>query len=113
MKTKPTQHSVNELRRIGIHPDMVVCRSHEPLSAEIREKIALFADVDQRAVIASPDVPDVYLVPEILQEEGLDTLVCEKLGLDTPPADLREWKQLTERLGDWWRRSRSHWSAST
>jgi CTP synthase len=100
LKTKPTQHSVNELRRIGIHPDIVVCRSHEPLSSDIREKIALFADVDQRAVIASPDVPDVYLVPEILQDEGLDTLVCEKLGLKTQPADLSEWKQLTERLGD-------------
>ncbi len=100
LKTKPTQHSVNELRRIGIHPDVVVCRSHEPLSADIREKIALFADVDQRAVIASPDVADVYLVPEILQEEGLDALVCEKLGLETGPADLGEWKQLTERLGD-------------
>jgi CTP synthase len=100
LKTKPTQHSVNELRRIGIHPDIVVCRSHEPLSSDIREKIALFADVDQRAVVASPDVPDVYLVPEILQEEGLDALVCEKLGLNTQPADLSEWKQLTERLGD-------------
>ena len=100
LKTKPTQHSVNELRRIGIHPDVVVCRSHEALSAEIREKIALFADVDQRAVIASPDVPDVYLIPEILQDEGLDALVCEKLGLDTQPADLSEWKQLTERLRD-------------
>src|SRR5438477_5968086 len=62
LKTKPTQHSVNELRRIGIHPDIVVCRSHEELSAEIREKIALFADVDSRAVVASPDVPGVYLV---------------------------------------------------
>jgi CTP synthase len=98
LKTKPTQHSVNELRRIGIHPDIVVCRSHEPLSTEIREKIALFADVDQGAVIASPDVRDVYLVPELLQEEGLDTLVCEKLGLETPPADLTDWKALTDRL---------------
>ncbi len=100
LKTKPTQHSVNELRRIGIHPDVVVCRSHEPLSGDIREKIALFADVDQRAVIASPDVPDVYLVPEILQAEGLDSLVCEKLGLDTPPADLGDWKELTDRLAE-------------
>ena len=100
LKTKPTQHSVNELRRIGIHPDVVVCRSHEPLSADIREKIALFADVDQRAVIASPDVADVYLVPEILQDEGLDALVCEKLGLDAGRADLGEWKRLTERLGE-------------
>ncbi len=100
LKTKPTQHSVNELRRIGIHPDVVVCRSNEVLSEDIREKIALFADVDQRAVISSPDVRDVYLVPEILQEEGLDTLVCEKLGLETRPADLGEWKTLTERLGE-------------
>jgi len=100
LKTKPTQHSVNELRRIGIHPDVVVCRSHEPLSPDIREKIALFADVDTGAVIASPDVPDVYLVPEILQQEGLDTLVCDKLGLDTPPADLRDWRALTERLAE-------------
>jgi CTP synthase len=100
LKTKPTQHSVNELRRIGIHPDVVVCRSNEPLSADIREKIALFADVDQHAVISSPDVRDVYLVPQILQDEGLDTLVCEKLGLSTPPADLGDWKELTRRLGE-------------
>jgi len=97
LKTKPTQHSVNELRRIGIHPDVVVCRSTEPLSDDIREKIALFADVDRRAVIGSPDVPDVHLIPEVLQAEGLDTLVCEKLGLDTPPADLGEWSELVER----------------
>ncbi|HLB18173.1 MAG TPA: CTP synthetase, partial [Gaiellaceae bacterium] len=70
LKTKPTQHSVNELRRIGIHPDIVVCRSHEELSADIREKIALFADVEPEAVIASPDVPDVYLVPSRLKAEG-------------------------------------------
>src|ERR671933_1459872 len=69
LKTKPTQHSVNELRRIGIHPDVLVCRSTEPLTADIREKIALFADVDIRAVIASPDVADVYLVPSRLQAE--------------------------------------------
>ena len=80
LKTKPTQHSVNELRRIGIHPDVIVCRSREPLSADIREKIALFADVDAGAVIGSPDVPDVYLVPEGLQAQGLDTLVCRSAG---------------------------------
>jgi CTP synthase len=99
LKTKPTQHSVNELRRIGIHPDFVVARSREALSADIREKIALFADVDTRAVVASPDVPDVYLVPSVLQREGLDELVVEKLGLDGPPADLGEWLELTERIG--------------
>ncbi len=100
LKTKPTQHSVIELRRIGIHPDIVVCRSHEELSRDIRDKIALFADVDGRAVIACPDVPDVYLVPEVLQGEGLDTLVCERLGLDVPAADLGEWKELTDRIAD-------------
>jgi CTP synthase len=98
LKTKPTQHSVNELRRIGIHPDIVVCRSHEELSADIREKIALFADVDQDAVIASPDVPDVYLVPSRLKAEGLDRLVCDKLGLPLGEAQLGEWLDITERL---------------
>jgi CTP synthase len=98
LKTKPTQHSVNELRRIGIHPDIVVCRSHEELSTDIREKIALFADVEQEAVVASPDVPDVYLVPSRLMAEGLDRLVCEKLGLPLDGADLREWFDLTDRL---------------
>jgi CTP synthase len=98
LKTKPTQHSVNELRRIGIHPDIVVCRSGDPLSDEIREKIALFADVDVRAVVSSPDVPDVYLVPELMMRQGLDALVCERLRLECPPADLGEWKELTDRI---------------
>jgi CTP synthase len=99
LKTKPTQHSVNELRRIGIHPDVLVCRSTEPLAREIREKIALFADVDVDAVITNPDVPDVYLVPLALQDQGLDELVVRKLGIDAPPAELGEWLQLTERIG--------------
>jgi CTP synthase len=100
LKTKPTQHSVNELRRIGIHPDVVVARSGEAISSDIREKIALFADVDAGAVVASPDVPDVYLVPRVLQEQGLDELVVNKLGLDGPArVDLGEWAQLTERIG--------------
>ncbi len=100
LKTKPTQHSVNELRRIGIHPDVVVCRSTEPLGTEIRDKIALFADVDPGAVISAIDVPDVYLVPKALQEQGLDRLVCEKLGLDTPDATLGDWDELVSRLGE-------------
>jgi CTP synthase len=100
LKTKPTQHSVNELRRIGIHPDVIVCRSHEELSRDIRDKIALFADVDPGAVVACPDVRDVYLVPGVLQEEGLDTLVCEKLGLDTAPVDLAEWGDLMHRIDE-------------
>jgi CTP synthase len=97
LKTKPTQHSVNELRRIGIHPDIVVCRSSEPLSDDLRDKIALFADVDVSAVVSAPDVPDVYLVPEVLQEQGLDAQVCSRLGLDCRPTDLGEWQELTER----------------
>jgi CTP synthase len=99
LKTKPTQHSVNELRRIGIHPDIVVCRSHEPLSRDIREKIALFADVDSEAVIANEDVSDVYLVPQALRTEGLDALVCRRLGLPEMEADLGEWDDLVERIG--------------
>src|ERR1051325_10069297 len=100
LKTKPTQHSVNELRRIGIHPDIVVCRSRDALSDDIKDKIALFADVDERAVIGSPDVPDVYLVPEHLQREGLDELVCERLGLEAPQAVLGEWKDLTDLISE-------------
>jgi CTP synthase len=98
LKTKPTQHSVNELRRIGIHPDVVVCRSHEELSRDIRDKIALFADVDPGAVIACPDVPDVYQVPRVLRNEGLDRLVCEKLGLDVGEPDLSDWDELLDRV---------------
>jgi CTP synthase len=100
LKTKPTQHSVNELRRIGIHPDVLVCRSTEPLQREIREKIALFADVDVDAVITNPDVPDVYLVPIALHDQGLDELVCRKLSIDAPPPDLEEWLELTERINE-------------
>jgi CTP synthase len=98
LKTKPTQHSVNELRRIGIHPDVIVCRSHEELDQGIKDKIALFADVDVSSVVACPDVSDVYLVPKVLQEEGLDELVCEQLGLETPPAELGEWQTLLDRI---------------
>jgi CTP synthase len=100
LKTKPTQHSVNELRRIGIHPDIVVCRSKEPLSTDIRDKIALFADVDVEAVISNEDVPDVYLVPAALQAQGLDELVCHKLGLPKGEADLGEWLELIQRINE-------------
>ncbi len=100
LKTKPTQHSVNELRRIGIHPDIVVCRTRDALSLEIRDKIALFADIDPGAVISNRDVPDVYSVPVALQEEGLDRLVCEKLHLPWAPTDLGEWLDLVHRLDE-------------
>jgi CTP synthase len=98
LKTKPTQHSVNELRRIGIHPDVVVCRSAEPLAWDIRDKIALFADVDPTAVITNEDVPDVYLIPVRLKDEGFDALVCRQLGLPDGAADLGEWDELVERI---------------
>ncbi len=77
-----------------------MCRSVEPLSWDIREKIALFADVDSRAVVVNEDVSDVYLVPQRLREEGLDTLVCDKLGLPDAEADLGEWDALVERIGE-------------
>jgi CTP synthase len=99
LKTKPTQHSVNELRRIGIAPDVLVCRSTEPLTQDIRDKIALFADVEAGAVVSAVDMADVYLVPKALQEQGLDRLVCEKLGLQSAEPDLGEWQTLVERLG--------------
>jgi CTP synthase len=98
LKTKPTQHSVNELRRIGIHPDIVVCRSRDGISADVRDKIALFADVEPEDVIANEDVSDVYLVPAALQAQGLDQLVCDKLQLSAEPAALGEWLQLAERI---------------
>ncbi|MGE5274165.1 MAG: CTP synthase [Verrucomicrobiota bacterium] len=98
LKTKPTQHSVNELRRIGIHPDVVVCRSRDVISPDVREKIALFADVEPAEVIANEDVSDVYLVPAALQAQGLDDLVCRKLGLPEGAADLGEWNVLTTRI---------------
>jgi CTP synthase len=100
LKTKPTQHSVNELRRIGIAPDVLVCRSTEPLTQDIRDKIALFADVDVEAVVSAVDVPDVYLVPKALQDQGLDRLVCERLGLRTAEPDLGDWNDLVARLGE-------------
>ena len=91
LKTKPTQHSVNELRRIGIHPDVLVCRSTEPLTRDIRDKIALFADVDVDAVITNPDVSGRLPRAARAAGAGLDELVCRKLGIDAPPADLGEW----------------------
>src|SRR5689334_16737642 len=98
LKTKPTQHSVNELRRIGIHPDVVVARSRDPLSHDIRDKIALFADIEPEDVVSNTDVSDLYLVPSALQQEGLDRLVCRKLGLPDLEADLGEWNELTRRI---------------
>jgi CTP synthase len=100
LKTKPTQHSVNELRRIGISPDVVVARSSSPLPRELRAKIALFADLDERAVIAAEDVPHLYTVPLRLREQHLDELVLERFGLPVGPSDLDEWEALCRRIDE-------------
>jgi CTP synthase len=94
IKTKPTQHSVKELRGIGIQPDVLLCRSRDPLPDEQRRKIALFTNVEERAVISAVDADDIYQIPQLLHEQHLDDIVCGKLGLEVPPADLHEWEQV-------------------
>jgi len=94
IKTKPTQHSVKELRSIGIQPDILVCRSEQPLPDEQRKKIALFTNVQEAAVISAYDADDLYKIPGLMHEQGLDDIVVRQLGLDLPPADLREWQAI-------------------
>lgn len=98
LKTKPTQHSVKELRSLGIQPDIIVCRSEMPLERDIREKIALFCDVAPEAVIPNVDADSIYEVPMLLESEGLDTLALERLRLPAGEADLQEWRAFVERL---------------
>ena len=101
LKTKPTQHSVNELRRIGIAPDMVVCRSESVLSAEIRRKIALFASLPVEAIVSAYDVPDIYKVPLTFRAERVDDFILrEHFGLDAPAPDLGTWEAITERASE-------------
>lgn len=92
IKTKPTQHSVKEMRSIGIQPDMLICRGQMMLPDEYRYKIALFTNVEQRAVISMPDVGSIYEIPLLLHAQEVDAIVCEKLGLDLPEANLSEWE---------------------
>ncbi len=94
IKTKPTQHSVKELRGIGIQPDVLLCRCKNPLPDEQRRKIALFTNVEERAVISGIDADDIYKIPMLLHEQGLDEIVVDKLRLNVPPADLTEWRQV-------------------
>ena len=94
IKTKPTQHSVRELRAIGIQPDALVCRSELPLPKEHFDKIALFTNVEKNAVISAHDAEDIYQIPLILKEQGLDDIIVEKLKLDVPKADLRQWEKV-------------------
>jgi CTP synthase len=96
IKTKPTQHSVKELRSIGIQPDILVCRSQMALPAEQRAKIALFTNVAERAVISAVDVGDLYEIPMLLNQQGLDDIVVERFELTAPPADLSEWHAVVD-----------------
>jgi CTP synthase len=92
IKTKPTQHSVKELRGIGIQPDVLLCRSRDELPIEQRRKIALFTNVEERAVISAVDSDDIYKIPLLLHQEGLDDIIVAKFGLDAKPTDLAEWR---------------------
>lgn len=98
LKTKPTQHSVKDLRGIGIQPDIIVCRSEKPLSAELKDKIGLFCNIDGESVIQNLDAETLYEVPLLLKEEGLDDLVVKKLHLNCGEAQLDEWKDMVYRL---------------
>lgn len=97
LKTKPTQHSVAELRSKGIHPDVIVVRSEQEIDEEVVRKISLFCDVSPEAVISAPDASEIYQVPLGLQEQGLDRVVCNRLGLKTSSADLGTWSEMVER----------------
>ncbi|MFM9036385.1 MAG: CTP synthase [Actinomycetota bacterium] len=92
-KTKPTQHSVTELRSRGIQPDIIVCRSEEPLSPSLKRKVSNLCDVDERAVVNAADVRNIYELPLVLHDEGLDTVVCETLRIDADP-DLSSWERV-------------------
>jgi len=94
IKTKPTQHSVKELRGIGIQPDILLCRCKDPLPDEQRRKIALFTNVEERAVISAVDSDDIYKIPMLLHEQKLDDIVCDKFRIDAPPADLSQWQEV-------------------
>ena len=100
IKTKPTQHSVKELRSIGIQPDVLLCRSASPLPENERRKIALFTNVPERAVISALDAENIYMVPRLYHEQGLDDLVVEKMGLDAAPIDLGEWDAVVQGIED-------------
>jgi CTP synthase len=100
VKTKPTQHSVRELMEIGIQPDVLICRTERPLSEDVKRKIALFCNVEFGAVIESRDVRTIYQIPLSFADQGLDDLVCRKLGLDTPAPELSAWKRMVQRVAD-------------
>ncbi|NLJ75634.1 MAG: CTP synthase [Peptococcaceae bacterium] len=98
LKTKPTQHSVKELRGIGIQPDIIVCRTELPLTEDMVEKLALFCDIDKKAVIQAVDAPSIYELPLALEEEGLADIVLDKIGTTTVPPDLKDWREMVLRV---------------
>jgi CTP synthase len=98
MKTKPTQHSVKELRSLGIQPNIIVVRTEHPISQDMKDKLALFCDIDPKAVIEAQDADTLYAVPLSLQEQNMDQIVCDHLKLDTKPADMTEWKSLVNKV---------------
>ncbi|MGH8944702.1 MAG: CTP synthase, partial [Acidimicrobiia bacterium] len=98
LKTKPTQHSVAELRSRGIQPDAIVVRSEAPIDDGVRRKISLFCDVEHEAVVNAPDAPNIYGVPLLLHREGFDQVICRILELDCPGPDLGEWESMVERM---------------
>jgi CTP synthase len=98
LKTKPTQHSVKALLEIGIQPDILICRTERSLSHDIRGKIALFCNVEEREVIEARDVTSIYQVPLMFHKEGLDDIICEKLDLRCPPPDLVDWERMVEKI---------------
>ena len=98
LKTKPTQHSVKELRSIGISPDIIVCRSEKPISKEMREKMAMFCDVDPEAVIQNLTARSIYEVPMLMEEQGLDTIVLRKLEMEDKPKDMQGWHDMVARI---------------
>ena len=98
LKTKPTQHSVQKLREIGIQPTALLCRADRPIPEEEKDKISLFSNGPREAVISVWDVPSIYRIPRMLSEQGLDALICDALNLTTPPTDLRVWDDLVDRL---------------
>ena len=98
MKTKPTQHSVKELRSLGIQPNIIVVRTEMPVSQDMKDKIALFCDIDAKAVIECQDADTLYSIPLALQEQNMDQIVCDHLKLQTKEAEMTEWKQLVDRV---------------
>lgn len=97
-KTKPTQHSVKELRSIGLQPDVLICRSEHTISEDNRRKIALFTNVEERAVIMCEDAQSIYQIPRKLHAQHLDDLICERFGINVPEADLSDWDKVTDSL---------------